>query len=158
MRYRSLTISAAVAAQEQFGLRVHFSVDDGELAVLPAETSSIAPTDPKDKKAWFGRPLAIVAEPFAGVRHQAEVNDGTLELPLPRRVFLERQRHRAGVERGHVGPRADVASGHERIELGTELANAEGQASPRRVCEERRPAKSLQEPGIHRPQDYCTGT
>ena len=59
------------------------------------------------------------------IRGEAEISNGALELALPLRILLQRQPHGAGVEGGHVGPRADVVRGQERVELGAALADAE---------------------------------
>jgi AGZA family xanthine/uracil permease-like MFS transporter len=93
-----------------------------------------------DPKALVGRPPGVVADSFAGAGHHAQASDGAVELALPRRGFLRRQAHGAGVERGHVGPGPRALSGHECVELGAALADAKRQAAARRVHEEEQAA------------------
>ena len=76
-------------------------------------------------------------------------SDGTLELALPRGVFLGGQRHGPGVERGHIGPRADAVSGQQLIELDAALPDAEAQAALRRGGDERGPTEGIQQRRVH---------
>jgi hypothetical protein len=88
-----------------------FAVDDRELPVLPAKTVHIVPVDPENEKTGLRWPPPIIPDPFAGIRDEAQVSDGALELTLPLRVLLRSQPHGAGVERSHVRPCRDVVRG-----------------------------------------------